>query len=533
MKADSKSLLKVLLLGFSAAALAFVTAKSLRKKKLPTLQQQLFNPPGHPYPVGGKFIYRSATHLAAMIRNGEATSVEIVQEHINHIKNNNWKINALVWLFEEEALEAARKADEMVSAGHTTGMLHGVPVTIKEHFWFKGWPSNVNTRKFSDFVAPRHSHMVENLLKEGAIILGSTNIPEMLMDYQAHGQVYPTASNPYHFEYTPGGSTGGEAAAIASGFSTAGLGSDLIGSIRVPASFCGLYGLKTTEYTLDLFDGGWPADITRFLLRDIAVAGPLARTIDDLELMWSALKRDSEYNHLLDIPIALKQLKDYRIAWFDNWEDKIYTGNDVREKLDELIGKLTTAGAATTKDVPAYFTEMLQVTLIMASFSWFFDPDWITRKFVSTASRLIMSNRIDYMDAAKVFMPKTEDNYAGILHRRRALVEEVNNFFKNYDLLILPVAAGPAIRKGPLARPLTVDGHKMFYWDYFAYAQCFNATGNPALAIPLGLNKEGLPIGIQVVGGHFSERKLIHFARLLEPLQTGFVNPFLMENAAV
>lgn len=169
----------------------------------PVLQAELFAKPERELPVAGKFIFKSATELAAMIRNKQATSVEIVQEHINCIKSNNYKTNAFVWLFEQEALDAARKADEKVARGEPLGLLHGVPVSIKEEFWIKGKPNTVNAKMFQGFVAPRNSPVVDAWLKEGAIILGTTNVPKLLIDLQTFGDIYPTANNPYDLSRTP------------------------------------------------------------------------------------------------------------------------------------------------------------------------------------------------------------------------------------------------------------------------------------------------------------------------------------------
>lgn len=144
----------------------------------PVLQAELFNKPATEFPVAGKFIYKSASELAVMVKNKQATSAEIVQEHINYIKNNNYRTNAFVWLFELEALDAAKKADEKVAKGEPLGLLHGVPVSIKEEFAVKGKPHTVNAEMFQGFVAPKNAGVVDALVDQGAIILGTTNVPK-------------------------------------------------------------------------------------------------------------------------------------------------------------------------------------------------------------------------------------------------------------------------------------------------------------------------------------------------------------------
>src|ERR1043165_8290479 len=172
------------------------------------LQKELFQKPEKPFPVTGKFTYKSAVELATMIRNHEATSVEIVTDFVNNIKNNNYKYNAFIYLREKEALEDAKNADELIAAGDTSKPLLGVPICIKEHYWVTGSPSTVNAKMFG-FIAPRDAAIVQQIKNSGAVILGTTNVPFMLGDWQTQGEIYPTASNPYDTTRTPGGSTGG------------------------------------------------------------------------------------------------------------------------------------------------------------------------------------------------------------------------------------------------------------------------------------------------------------------------------------
>ena len=197
-------------------------------------------------------VYEPAHELARLIREGLTTSVGIVKQHIARIKERNDDLNAIVALFEEEALAVAAERDAQAQAGTFLGPLHGVPVTIKEQFWIQGKRSTINARMFKDFVAPEDAVVVDRIRRSGAVILGHTNICRMLLDYQVWGDIYPEGKNPYNVAFTPGGSTGGGAAAVAAGFSPIELGGDLGGSIRVPANFCGLYGLKPTENTVPL-----------------------------------------------------------------------------------------------------------------------------------------------------------------------------------------------------------------------------------------------------------------------------------------
>ena len=494
--------------------------------KPPVLQAELFRKPPVDFPVEGKFIFKSATELARLIKNKEAKSVEITQEFINYIKNNNYKTNAFVWLFEQEALAAAREADAKVERGEPLGSLHGVPVCIKEEFWVKGKPSTWNSENFQGFIAPRNAAVVDAWLQEGAIILGTTNVPRMLIDLQTKGDIYPEASNPYDTTRTPGGSTGGGAAAVASGFCPLGLGGDFGGSIRVPAGFCGLYGLKTTEGSMGNRFGSSPDTTGNKKYFCMAVAGPLARTIDDIELGWNALiKPWYDKNKWLAVDES-KDLAQYRVAYFDEWHfgnDKIVISNTVKQKLQTLVDALKSKGAAMENVQPGNFAEMRQMHMLLMAYMVFSKQPWIIRQFIKNEFENSPPLKIDMREGIARIGDLDEAEYARILVRRDTLRAAMERFFDTYDFLILPITPGPAFIKNPNHEAMAVDGEKMEYWDHFHYTMCFNATGHPALTIPLGLNNEGLPVAVQVVGPMFSEKRLIHFAKLIQALHEGYV----------
>ena len=265
-----------------------------------------------------KYIYKSATELASLIGSGKATSLQIVREHISHIRQHNDSLNAIVIPMFDEAMILATLLDEEAKSGNFLGPLHGVPVTIKEQFWIKGIKSTTNAKIFKDFVAPEDSELVRRIKKAGAVILGKTNVPKHLTDYQVQGDLYPEGKNPFNTDYTPGGSTGGGAAAMAAGMSPLELGGDLGGSVRQPANFCGIYGLKPTEKTLSLHGHvPMPEHADTFLVH-MAQAGPLARNIEDLELLWKILvgpdARDRNIPRIEWKKPSGKKLKDYKIA---------------------------------------------------------------------------------------------------------------------------------------------------------------------------------------------------------------------------
>ena len=492
----------------------------------PVLQSELFNKPATELPVTGKFIYKSATELAAMIKNKQATSTEIVQEYINYIKNTNYQTNAFIWLFEQDALEAAKKADEKVARGEPLGLLHGVPVSIKEEFAVKGKPHTVNAEMFQGFVAPRNAGVVEAMISQGAIILGTTNVPRMLFDVQTTGEIYPTANNPYDLTRTPGGSTGGGAASVATGSSPIAVGGDFGGSIRIPAALCGLYGLKTTDGSMQDF-GSFPGEPGNPKYRRMMVTGPLARTVDDIDLAWNAImsKWPEQKAKMLE---PKGELKDYKVAYLDEWKfgnDKMIVSQEIKDKLNALTETLKTHHVSVTNDQPADFDRMVAMHRLLAIYTLLEKEPWIFRQLVILDFKGSDNHRIDLNEVYDRMSDLDPAKYDDILKRRDTLRDQLEAFFTKYDFLIMPVTTTAAIRHNPEHNPISVDGAKVDYWDNFLYPVVFNATGHPALTIPLGLNAEGLPIGVQVVGPMNSEKRLIAFAKLIEPLHTGFVKP--------
>src|SRR5688572_9499896 len=202
--------------------------------------------------------FASACELAAMIRNGQISAYQLTELYLARIQQHNPALNAIAIGNDADALRTARERDDDLRKNSVRGPLHGVPVTVKESFNLTGLKTTVNFPQLKDNVASSDALIVQRLKEAGASILGKTNIPTMLSDYQSFGPLYPTANNPYDMTRTPGGSTGGGAAAVAAGLTTLEIGSDIGGSVRVPAHFCGLFGLKPTENAATHGDGHVP-----------------------------------------------------------------------------------------------------------------------------------------------------------------------------------------------------------------------------------------------------------------------------------
>ncbi|MEI6886217.1 MAG: amidase [Bacteroidota bacterium] len=484
-----------------------------------------------------KFIYKSATELAQLIREGKASSTEIVQEHIERIKNLDGNLNAIVQLYEEEALKTAAECDNEAKQGNFRGPLHGVPVTIKECFWVKGKPSTLNFKMFRNFIAPRDAVIVDRIRKSGAVIIGKTNVPRNLTDHQVNGDIYPEGKNPYNTEYTPGGSTGGGAAALAAGFTPLETGNDIGGSVRIPANFCGLYGLKPTDRTIPL-DGNMPRpkNAKTFLVH-MAQPGPLARNPDDLELLWKVIVGPHESDR--NIPrIEWKQpqkksLSEYRIAWVCGWPG-YQASHPVGDEIHTLIRKFESHGGKAFNQLPDETLHADSLKLWISIFPYVMTQGmpWYMRKVMKYMFRWTFARefRIYNKEINRAFRMDA-NHYAEAMLNKSRVTERWEKFFGGYDFLVCPMAFGPAIKRCKIGTKITYDSQVIPYSHYvWPYVACFNASGHPAINIPLGIGKEGLPMGVQIVGPYWSEPELIHFAKLLSALTPGFVKPKGYEN---
>ena len=482
------------------------------------------------------FIYKSAIELAGLIKDGHATSVAIVAEHLQRIKKINPEVNALVSIFETEALEEAAACDKEANEGKWRGPLHGVPITIKEQFWIKNKKSNTNAKMFAKFVAPEDAVVIDRIRKSGAVILGQTNVPKNLIDYQVQGDIYPVGKNPYNLNYTPGGSTGGGASALAAGLTPLELGADFGGSIRLPAAFCGLYGLKPTEKTVPLH-GNIPLlpNAGSFIVH-MTQAGPLARNIDDLELLWKIIvgPHASDRN-IPDInwkAPSQKAINEYKIAWTDGWPG--YTTCETFSKaIKAFVRKLKDNGANIELKIPddKLHAETLEMYCALFPYVISQGTPWLVRIIIKYQLKKGVLNGLQkhsprLMKAMSKGFKLQANHYGSSLFQRIQLIERWEKFFEKYDFLICPVAFGPAFKRCKIGTPINCEGKEIVYLNYvWPYLACFNASGHPSLTIPLGLSKEGLPIGVQIVSKYWNEPELIAFAKKVTTFTDGFTRP--------
>ena len=474
--------------------------------------------------------YATATELARRIREREISSTEVTEAFLAHIAAHNGKLNAIVYLLDTDARLRAKEADDALARGQCWGPLHGVPVTIKEVILMANTPSTLNSKRMKDFVAPEDGLLVKRIKSAGAVILGKTNLPANLQDYQVKGDIYPEGKNPYQLECSPGGSTGGGAAAVAAGMTSLELGTDMGGSLRVPAHFCGLFCLKPTDKTIPR-SGMFPRPKgARGWLANMGQAGPLSRSIDDIELLWTIIRgpdpSDFEIAPIDWRPPSGRSLEQLRFAWTDGFEEYV-AGAETCAELARLASRIERAGARVEKAVPAIHPRAYEVYVQLLVASVGQDMPWLVRKiFPMFVARGLLKGQPHLVRLLRRALRMNTQEYAAALGVKRLLVEDIERFFGNYDVLLAPVSFGPAFKRCKQGSALDFDGEMRPYNDYCEpYVAPFNASGHPVLVMPLGPSKNGLPIGVQLIGPYWSEPELLHIARQLAPLTKGFVVP--------
>jgi len=467
--------------------------------------------------------YQTASSLREKLISKELSAYDLCQEHFQHIDALNPNLNAIVIDNRSIALEVAKKLDGQLNNGQPIGPLHGIPITIKESINIEGLKTTVNLPQLKNNIAQESSILVKRLSDAGAIILGKTNIPLMLSDSQTFGPLYPTCNNPYDLNRTPGGSTGGGASAVASGMSCFEIGSDIGGSIRNPAHYCGLFGLKPTQ-NAHAQDGHVPPmpniDLGFSML---ASTGPLARTIEDLKLAYN-IAFSPRWDYLQYLPVNSptqkhKSLKDYKIGWFDQIGPHT-VGQDTHSVLNTTIQTLKSEGATVEKiNLDSQWAD--QTYHIWATLFGFVagqDFNWFIRQALKLKFRHDAKGSM--MGVYKSLNKGLNLNFitfSKVLRQRQESIAEFSRWLDQYDFILSPTSVGPAFKHNPKHTPILVDGQTRHYSDYcFPFVMPFNAMGNPVLVVPGQTDSNKLPVGIQCIGRHHSEPQLLHFGQLME-----------------
>lgn len=450
--------------------------------------------------------YKSVTELTRSIQAGEITSTELLNIYLNRIQKYNSDINAVVAMDTDAARARAAKADKALAQGQNWGPLHGLPMTVKDVFEVVGMPATSGDPELKDYIPNRNAIAVQRLIDAGAIIVGKTNVPYHALDIQSYNEIYGTTNNPWDLSRTPGGSSGGSAAALAAGLTPLELGSDLGGSVRFPAHYTGTFGHKPTFGIVPRYGHipPMPGRVPQHMMPKVPlfVVGPLARTADDLELALKVLTTPSSGDESAHRPALLpprrQQFSKYRVAaWFTDPYSRSEIDTEILSILEQTIIKIRKAGL--TVDEKAR-------------------PDSVLHRM-----NFIHVKIVEHLLSRPLPLPEW------VITEQKEIQSSWDAFFKKYDILLTPVsltAAFPHDHEGTiLTRELKVNGKKKDMINNMAWTRIANVSGLPATVAPVGFSKSGLPVGIQIIGPRLEDLSTIAFARGLSNLVGGFVIP--------
>jgi Asp-tRNA(Asn)/Glu-tRNA(Gln) amidotransferase A subunit family amidase len=457
-----------------------------------------------------ELIYRPATWMAEQIRHRKIAASELVEAHLARIAALNSKLNAFVQVDSDGARRHARAADEAVASGQKLGPLHGVPISIKSSIEVTGLSWEAGTRLRAGTVATQDAVLVKRLRDAGAIVLGVTNTPELLMAWETDNLLYGRTNSPWDLTRTPGGSSGGEAAAIASGCSAGGVGSDGGGSVRVPAHFSGICGLKPTPGRIPA-TGHFPQSVGPFAL--LGVVGPMARTMADLNLLFEVMQGPDDGDPSA-APVQLRwpgpgELRKIRIGYFED-DGRTPVTPETRAAVRSAAEALRSAGF----EVRPFRPDGLE----LARQLW-----W---QFFGVAGGMLLGPMLqghesDLSPILEEFSgwvakekPHTAQTLLDTWIQRDVLRMQIFAQMREYQVLLCPVAAIPAFRHGE--RSWQVEGQTVSYLDAWSYCEWFNLLGMPGAVVPVGKSPEGLPIGVQIVAQPWQEELALAVGEALE-----------------
>ncbi|UCI19556.1 amidase [Mesorhizobium sp. B2-1-8] len=449
--------------------------------------------------------FSTATELATAIRNRKISAVEALDAHLARIDRHNPAVNAVISLDRDNARERAKKADAALARGEALGPLHGVPFTLKDMHETFGMRTTVGFPPFADYVAKEDSPVVIRLKAAGGVLMAKTNVATMLSDWQSDNPLFGRTCNPWNLQRTPGGSSGGAAAAVCTGMTPFDVGTDMQDSIRLPAAFCGVYGLKPTEHRVSLAgafpDPGGAARGVRLM----SCLGPLARSVDDLSLIYRIIAGpDGHDTDPAPVPVEAMpklDLQTSRIAFALSFPGFPVAG-DISAAVENLARQL--------QDACAIIEEAKL-------------PKLDLHDDLAEGGALIGM----MMEAAQETpeQPTSVSRWFEALARRDKSILAWDRFFEDWDALLCPVAMTTAFPHCAPGTAIKVDGKDQSYWMLPAYGAVFNYSGHPALSMPCGQDSAGLPIGLQLVGKRWSEARLLAIAKAMEPLAGGFRRP--------
>jgi amidase len=483
--------------------------------------------------------FKSATQLSADLAARKVSAVELAQDAIDRIERHDGKINAICVRDFARGLEAARAADAALARGETKPLL-GIPVTVKESYNIAGLPTTWGFPEHKDFMPPEDALSISRVKAAGGVILGKTNVPFGLGDWQSYNEIYGTTNNPFDLGRTPGGSSGGSSAALAAGYGPLSLGSDIGGSLRVPAFHCGVYAHKPT-LELAASRGHTPPPLPALPFGgDLSVIGPMARSAPDLALLLDViagpdpLEAGKAYRLALPAP-RHSDLKSFRVLLIET-DPVMPTSHIVRMAIEKLATNLGKAGVTVTRASPLLpdfaASARLYMRLLMSFLAITFTPQ--NYAGAQTAAAQLAPDDVSLAAERLRGITLSHRDWVMANGERTRLRAQWRELFGDFDAVICPVMPTPAYphdhSPDQETRHIDIDGTNYPYGDQIAWAGIATLPGLPSTAIPIGLSPEGLPVGVQIVGPWLEDRTPLKLAELIEREFGGFVPPPMFDD---
>jgi len=472
----------------------------------------------YPAGMGSELLQISATKMAAMIGAREISAVELVEAHLARIEELNPKLNAFVDVRAAAALAEARAAEKAVIDGDELGPMHGVPISIKSCIDVAGLKCEAGSKLRANNIPKADAVLVQRLKAAGAIVLGVTNTPEFLMAWETDNLLYGRTNNPWDLARTPGGSSGGEAAAIAAGISAGGVGSDGGGSVRVPAHYTGICALKPTPGRIPA-TGHFPSGAGPFAW--LGQVGPMARHVEDLHLMLGVMSGDDPGDPV-SVPVPLveadpAELRELRIGYCED-DGEHPVSPETHDAVRQAAKALGDQGFTVEPFRPGHLKRVHELwqDVFVRMTAMLFGP------MLKGNEHRISPILADMRKLQSQLPAFTSESLLTSIMERDIVREAVLRQMEQYPVWLLPVAPGPAFKHGEIG--WTGENHVATFVDTFPYTQWFNLLGCPAAVVPVTKSKEGLPIGVQIAGRPWDEAIVLAVARAIEEA-FGYIPP--------
>ena len=460
----------------------------------------------------------SAIEMADGVRSGNISPVDLVEAHLERIEALNPRLNAFTHVDHDGARSAAQLSAQRLARGEPARRLEGVPISMKSSIAVRGFPWECGSELRRGMTADADAPVVERLKAAGAILLGNTNAPEFLMAWETNNKLYGHTDNPWDLQRTAGGSSGGESAAIAARLSAGGIGSDGGGSIRVPAHFTGICGLKPTPGRVPA-TGHFPVSAGPFA--PIGVVGPMARTVEDTRRFFEIVAGPDDGDPFAaPVPVRIPSDDEVRKLKIGVFED------DRRTPVTPQTRKAVRIAATTLEEQGFTVEEFRPDNLDEIRELWWNlfgrAGRFVIEPMIEGHEEHLSPTFVQFMEYARESEPLTLDDFMGTLLRRDAYRQHLFEQMREFPILLCPVAAVQAFRHGE--REWTIDGKQVQYLDAWSYTEWFNLTGNPAMAVPVDVSAD-LPVGVQIVGRCWEEESVLAVAAKLEEALGKFPSP--------